>query len=49
VVAGLLDASSSRRLLARVAAYPPRAPMPEQAPGQGGEFEDALRALGYVN
>jgi predicted AlkP superfamily phosphohydrolase/phosphomutase len=48
VVAGLLDRSSSRRVLARVAAYPPRAPMPEAAPGQGGEFEEALRALGYV-
>ncbi|HXK25650.1 MAG TPA: alkaline phosphatase family protein [Myxococcota bacterium] len=48
VVAGLLDGSSSRRMLARVAAYPPRAPMPEAAPGQGGEFEEALRALGYV-
>ena len=49
VVAGLLDGSSSRRALARVASYPPRAPLPEAAPGQNGEFEEALRALGYVN
>jgi type I phosphodiesterase/nucleotide pyrophosphatase len=49
VVAGLQGGSSSRRALARVATYPPRAPMPEQAPGQGGGFEEALRALGYVN
>jgi predicted AlkP superfamily phosphohydrolase/phosphomutase len=48
VVAGLLDGSSSGRPLARVAAYPPRAEMAEEAPGETREFEQALRALGYV-
>jgi hypothetical protein len=47
-IAGLRDPSATRRPLARVAEYPPRTPLPDEVTGEGPEFEEALRALGYV-
>jgi predicted AlkP superfamily phosphohydrolase/phosphomutase len=47
-IAERLAPSAARRPLARVAEYPPRPPLEADAPGEGPEFEEALRALGYV-
>jgi predicted AlkP superfamily phosphohydrolase/phosphomutase len=47
-IAGLQGGSAARRPLARVAEYPPRAPLAEEGTREGPEFEEALRALGYV-
>lgn len=47
-IAGLLDATAAARPLLRVAQYPARERLQDATPDGDAEFEDALRALGYV-